>query len=376
MLTETLLEKFLSHAGVKLNGKRPFDIRVRDKRMYKTLHRTPSLAAGEGYMAGYWECDQLDELFYRICRGEQYHVVYPKWAVALRKMLNKTLNRQSLSRSKQVAEQHYNLGNDFYRTMLGKSMAYTCAYWKDASTLDEAQYQKFDLICRKIDLKPGDRVLDLGCGWGSLAKFMAEKYKCHVTAVNISTEQVRFAQDICEGLPVNVHLCDYRDTRAYNPHSEPFDKVVSVGLCEHIGYKNYKTFLRIARENLKEDGLFLLHTIGKAVSEDFVDPWINRYIFPNGVLPSVQNISAAAENLFIIEDLHNFGADYDKTLMAWHKNFNENWFRFKEQYGETFFRLWNYYLLSCAGGFRARAMQLWQIVLSPKGVPGGYESIR
>jgi len=376
MLTETLLDNFLTGAGVALNGNRPYDIRIHDDRFYNELHLYPSIAAGEGYMAGYWDCDQIDELFYRICRYEQYDVIYPKWVVALRKMLNTVLNHQSLSRSRQVAEQHYNLGNDFYRYMLGKSMAYTCAYWKDASILDEAQSHKFDLICRKIGLKPGERVLDLGCGWGSLAKFMAEKYRCDVTAVNISSEQVRFAQDICEGLPVHVHLCDYRDSHLYNPDKQPFDKIVSVGLCEHVGYKNYGMFLKVARENIKEDGLFLLHTIGKSVSGNFVDPWINKYIFPNGVLPSIKNLSEAAENQFIIEDLHNFGADYDKTLMAWHKNFNENWFRFKDQYGETFFRLWNYYLLTCAGGFRARAMQLWQLVLSPKGVSGGYESIR
>jgi cyclopropane-fatty-acyl-phospholipid synthase len=296
--------------------------------------------------------------------------------VAFQSLTNRLVNLQTKLRSKKVAEQHYNLGNDLYRYMLGKSMAYTCAYWKNAKTLDQAQYDKFDLICRKINLKPGERVLDLGCGWGSLAKYMAENYGSKVTAVNISVEQVRYAREICSHLPVEVHLCDYRDANSYNPKNIPFDKVVSIGLCEHVGHKNYRHFLKIARENLKENGLFLLHTIGKNDSSFFVNPWINKYIFPNGMLPSIKLLSGAMEHLFVLEDLHNFGSDYDKTLMAWHKNFNDNWGQLKDKYGQEFFRLWNYYLLSCAGGFRARGMQLWQMVLSPKGLLGGYETVR
>lgn len=376
MVTKTLITKFLTSAGVSLNGSSAFDIRIHDKRFYRNLYTQPSLKIGESYMAGYWNCDQLDELFFRITQNDLDTKIYKKWMIGMRSVLNHAVNFQSRILSKQVAELHYNLGNDFYRHMLGESMAYTCAYWKNAETLDQAQFNKFDLICRKINLKPGERVLDLGCGWGSLAKFMAEKYGCEVVAVNISTEQVKYAQESCRDLPVKFYLSDYRDDHIYNPENRPFDKVVSVGLCEHVGFKNYKKFIETARRNLKEDGLFLLHTIGKNFSSNFVDPWINKYVFPNGVLPSVKLLSEAMENIFVVEDLHNFGPDYDKTLMAWHKNFNENWPLYKDQYGETFFRMWNYYLLSCAGVFRARGMQLWQMVLSPRGVAGGYETVR
>lgn len=376
MLTKKLATNFLEKAGITLNGEKPFDIRIHDNQFFRRLGFNPSLGAGESYIDGLWDCQNLDELFFRICRENIDEKLTNKGLNTVYSLLNKLINFQNRTRSKKVAEVHYNLGNDFYSHMLGESMAYTCAYWKNATTLDQAQFDKFDLICRKINLKPGERVLDLGCGWGSLGKYMAENYGCQVVAVNISTEQVRYAQEKCKGLPVKVHLSDYRDASTYNPEGIPFDKIVSVGLCEHIGHKNYRSLMRIVHQNLKEDGLFLLHTIGKNNSVNYLDPWINKYIFPHGMLPSIKLLAQAAENLFVIEDLHNFGADYDKTLMAWHKNFNDSWHLFKNSFDQKFFRLWNYYLLSCAGGFRSRSMQLWQTVLSPKGVPGGYESKR
>lgn len=376
MFTKSSINNYLQSTGVTINGSKPYDIHVHDDRFYNRLLFNPSLAAGETYMEGLWDCDRLDELFFRLCSLEFKDELYGKWSVAVKKAANVLFNFQSRIRSKEVAERHYDLGNDLYMDMLGKSMAYTCGYWKNAKTLDQAQYDKFDLVCRKVHLKPGETVLDLGCGWGTLAKFMAENYGCNVIAVNISQEQVRYAQEICKGLPVKVFLCDYRDENKYNPEKKPFDKIVSVGLCEHVGHKNYPRFMQLVRNNLKDNGLFLLHTIGKNESSHLCDPWITKYIFPNGILPSVKLLSGAMENLFIIEDLHNFGADYDKTLMAWHKNFNDNWPHLKEKYSQTFFRLWNYYLLTNAGAFRARSVQLWQMVLSPKGVPGGYETVR
>ncbi len=167
-----------------------------------------------------------------------------------------------------------------------------------------------------------------------------------------------------------------RETELYNPQAMKFDKVVSIGLCEHVGYKNYKRLFKIVLSNMKPDGLFLLHTIGKNHSIDFCDPWIQKYVFPQGVLPTIQVLGRASEPYFIIEDIHNFGADYDKTLMAWYENFKANWHELKSCYDEKFYRMWCYYLLSCAGGFRARSNQLFQIVFSPKGVINGYISIR
>lgn len=366
----------LAQNGIEINGQGPADIQIHDERLYQRLLFHPVLGAGEAYMERWWDCKQLDELFFRICRNEFEYKIYNKAYMAFTGLLNRLINWQSQVRSKQVAERHYNLGNEFYRRMLGETMAYSCGYWKNAKDLDQAQYDKFDLICRKLYLKPGDRVLDIGCGWGTLAKFMAEKYGCEVVGVNISTEQVRFAQENCKNLPVTYCLADYRNSHLYNPRQIPFDKVVSVGFCEHIGHKNYVKFFEVVRQNISDTGLFLLHTIGKNDSSNLINPWIHKYIFPNGVLPSIKLLGGAIENHFVLEDLHNFGTDYDKTLMAWHKNFNDAWHASKQEKDEKFFRMWNYYLLSCAGGFRACTMMLWQFVLSPKGILKGYHSVR
>lgn len=374
--TENIVINLLNDAGITLNGDNDYDIRVHDERLFKRLKYQASLGAGEGYMEGWWDCDNLDEMFHRLCKIDHDPDIHRKTTVFLKSMMNVFVNFQTHVRSLTVAENHYNLGNDLYQKMLGETMAYTCAYWKGADTLDQAQVNKFDLICRKINLQPGERVLELGCGWGSFAKYAAENYGCEVVGANISVEQVKFAQEFNKDLPVKICLCDYRDDATYNPQGVKFDKVVSIGLCEHVGFKNYKHFMDVARRNMKDDGLFLLHTIGKGYTSYFTDPWISKYIFPNSILPSMKMLSGAMEHTFILEDFHNFGADYDKTLVAWHKNFVANWDAIKGNYDEKFFRLWSYYLLSCAGAFRARSLQLWQLVLSPNGVLGGYESQR
>lgn len=371
-----LLKNLLEKAGVTINGNNPYDIQIHDQRFYKRFLMNPSLGAGESYMEGWWDCTRLDELFYRITRAVNTDTIFKPWYLAWARFMNILINQQTRHRSKHVADKHYNLDNELYRIMLGPTMAYTCAYWPHANNLDQAQENKFKLICKKLDLKPGDKVLELGCGWGSFAKYAAENYGCHIVAVNISTEQIKYARENSNSLPIEFFLCDYRDQAIYNSNQIKFDKVVSIGLCEHIGYKNYRRFMNIVRNNIKEDGLFLLHTIGRNNSVNFVDPWINKYIFPNGMLPSIKQIAGSSENLFVIEDLHNFGADYDKTLMAWRKNFMDHWPQLSLRYDEKFYRMWNYYLLSCAGAFRAREMQLWQFVLTPKGKLNGYQSIR
>jgi cyclopropane-fatty-acyl-phospholipid synthase len=367
---------FLKNAGITINGNKPFDIQIKDNRTYREVWQRGSLGAGEAYMAGWWECERLDDLFYRICRLGLDMKFQNKWVVMLGSLKNLLLNMQTKLRSLMVAEKHYNIGNELYQNMLGPSMAYTCGYWNTAQTLHEAQYEKFNLICRKIGLSKQDRLLELGCGWGTFAKYAAETYGCEVVAVNISREQVNYAQKICKDLPVKIYLCDYRDTHIYNHKSQPFDKIVSIGLCEHVGFKNYQSFIKLVLDQSKKESLFLLHTIGRSETSYFTDLWIRKYIFPNGSLPSLKLLTSAFENKFVLEDLHNFGADYDRTLMEWHKNFIANWDVLERNYDETFFRLWNYYLLTCAGAFRARTMQLWQMVLSPRGVAGGYESQR
>jgi cyclopropane-fatty-acyl-phospholipid synthase len=212
-------------------------------------------------------------------------------------------------------------------------------------------------------------VLDIGCGWGGLAYFMAKHYGASVVGVTISAEQQKMAQARCQELDVDIRLQDYRDL------NEQFDRIVSVGMFEHVGPKNYRTYFDVADRNLKPDGIFLLHTIGSKRTDNNVDPWINKYIFPNGCLPSVRQIANASEPHFIVEDWHNFGADYDTTLMAWHSRFQEAWPEIADNYSERFKRMFSYYLNACAGAFRARDIQLWQVVFS-RGIEHGLRVAR
>lgn len=360
----------LALADVKINGDRPSDIQVLDERFYERVLKDGSLGFGESYMEGWWDSSALDESIAKILRARLDKKVKVTWTMAWNYIKAKFLNMQSKSRSSTVVDQHYELGDELYEYMLGPTLAYTCAYWKQVESLDEAQEAKFDLIAQKIGLKPGMRVLDLGCGWGGFARHIAQKYGVEVVAVNLSKGQCDYAKKICTGLPVEVFARDYREAEG------TFDRVVSIGLMEHVGCKNYRNYMELISRCLKDDGLALVHTIGRDTTAITTESWINKYIFPHGHLPSIKQIGTAIEGIFVMEDWHNMSANYDKTLMAWFHNFNANWDKIKANYPDPFYRMWKYYLLSCAGGFRARNIQLWQIVLSKKGVLGGYESIR
>lgn len=359
----------LAHADVTLNGDRPWDIQVHNKNFFGRVLRDPSMGLGESYMQGWWDCDSIDEMITRIFRARLYEKVSGNILFSLRFLKQALFNMQSRRKAFEIGEKHYDIGNDLYSNMLDKRMVYTCAFWKNASTLDEAQESKLELVCQKIGLKPGDKVLDIGSGWGSFAKYAAEKHGAHVVGVTVSKEQIELGKKMCEGLPVELRFQDYREV------DEKFDHIVSLGMIEHVGSKNYRTYMEMVNRCLKDDGLFLLHTIG-CNRPGKMDPWINKYIFPNSMLPSPQHITRAIEGLFVIEDWHNFSINYDKTLMTWHRNFEDSWPALAEKYDETFHRMWRYYLLACAGAFRSRVNQLWQIVLSKQGVPGGYKSIR
>ncbi len=362
------VQEILSLADIRINGGRPWDIQVNDERFYQRVLAQGSLGLGEAYMDGWWDCKKLDEFFAKVSAANLEEKVKPL-SLVWHALQARFLNMQTKRKSRIVAERHYDLGNELYACMLGKSMTYTCGYWKNAKNLDDAQDAKLDLVCKKIGLRKGMSVLDIGCGWGSFAKYASEKYGARVVGINISKEQVEFARKLCKGLPVEIRLQDYRDVK------EKFDRIVSLGMFEHVGYKNFRTYMRMAHRCLKDDGLFLLHTIGRDTSATHADPWISKYIFPHGMLPSVQQISRSSEGLFVMEDWHNFGAYYSKTLVAWFQNFDENWPKLKQQYGDRFYRMWKYYLLACAGAFRARDLQLWQIVFSKNGVAGGYQRI-
>jgi cyclopropane-fatty-acyl-phospholipid synthase len=328
-----------------------------------------TLGAGEAYVDGDWDCDALDEFTARLLAPEAKcdfapHSVLARAAGVLAPIFH--LDGQTRARAKHNVIVHYDVGNDLYAAMLGRTMTYSCGHWAAAETLDAAQDAKHDLICRKLGIEAGMRVLDIGCGWGGFAEFAAGRYGASVVGITLSPAQVALARQRAAGLPVQIREMDYRDVTGR------YDRVVSVGMFEHVGPHHYREFFEIMAHLLEPGGLALLHTIGGPESMETTDPWIQRYIFPNSVLPSAAQLPAAFEGLFVLEDWHNFGADYDRTLMAWHANVEAAWPSLGDRYDDRFRRLWRYYLLTCAGSFRARHNQLWQLVLSPNGVPGGY----
>ena len=363
------VESLLDGTGVHIDGDLPSDMQVRDGRLYARAIAHGSLGLGEAYMDGWWEADNLDEFLYRLLRARIDEQIgnLEDTALYLRSTL---LNLQRGRRAFEVGKAHYDLGNDLFRAMLGKRLVYSCAYWRNADNLDDAQLAKLELICRKLQLQPGMRVLDIGCGWGETLKYAAENYGVSGVGVTVSEEQAQFAVELCSGLPIEIRVQDYRDV------TDRFDRVLSIGMFEHVGIKNYATYFQVARRCLEDEGLALLHCIGSNTSTNHADPWIAKYIFPNSMLPSAAQIGAACEGLFVIEDWQNFGADYDPTLMAWRRNFEQAWPRLRSHYDERFYRMWRFYLSASAAVFRARRNQLWQIVQSPNGMSGGYRAIR
>lgn len=360
---EIFIRDLLTQAEIEVDGKNPWDIQVHNPSFYSRVLQDASLGLGESYMDGWWDSEAIDQLVYRVLKAGLDTKVKGNWKLALQVLVSRFANLQTRSRALKVGEVVYDLGNDLYCAFLDKRLNYTCGYWKDAKTLDEAQEAKLDLVCRKIGLKPGMSVLEFGCGWGSFAKFAAEKYGAQVVGVTISHEQLAYAQEVCKGLPVELRFQDYRDVEG------KYDAVISIGMLEHVGYKNYPTYMQVVDRCLNENGVALIHAIGSNAAVSMGEAWSNKYIFPNGMLPSISQLGAAFAPKFVMEDWHNFGPHYDPTLMAWNGKFEKAWPTLKEKYGERFRRMWRYYLLNSAGSFRARWQQLWQIVLTRKGTP-------
>lgn len=376
---ERYCRDLLGQAGILINGSSPFDVRVKNSSLYRRLYRTGSLGLGESYMDGWWECDELDEFFYRVLKSRINTLILPTLSSVWLPLRARITNLGKRSRAFQIGKHHYDIGNDLYQAMLGTTMTYSCGYWRQATTLDDAQVAKHELICQKLKLEPRMRVLDVGCGWGSFLRHAALRYGVYGVGITVSESQREYALKMLSlgagTVPsqlrnILIDLLDYRDISGY------YDRIVSVGMFEHVGYKNYETFMETMYQHLRPKGLFLLHTIGSNYSVKSIDPWINRYIFPNAMIPSAQQITRAAEGFFTIEDWHSFGPDYDVTLRAWWKNFDAHWPEFQERYGAPFYRMWRYYLHMCAGAFRARYLQLWQIIFSKVGEPLTYTSVR
>ncbi|HUT42695.1 MAG TPA: cyclopropane fatty acyl phospholipid synthase [Desulfobacterales bacterium] len=358
-----IFEEMFARIGITLNGNHPWDIQIKDDRVFSQVLKYKSLGLGESYMEGWWDCRQLDEFIYKILTGGLDTKVKGSFKLNLLDLPAILFNLQSKTRSRIVADQHYDLDNELFLSFLDPYNQYSCAYFDGTEELNEAQLKKIELICKKIGLRKENHVLDIGCGWGGFAKYIVEHYGCTVTGINISGEQISYAREFCKNLPVQILNCDYRDLHG------SFDKIISIGMFEHVGRKNYKSFMKAVHRCLKDNGIFLLQTIGNNESQIKCDPWVNKYIFRNGMIPSINQISKAIEGLFVMEDLHNLGSHYERTLMAWHKNFKKAWIKLTNKYDEKFKRMWEYYLLSNAGAFRARYVQLWQIIFTKYGTP-------
>ena len=359
------VEALLAEADIQIGGDRAQDLQVHDPHFYARVLAQGSLGLGESYMDGWWDANSLDTFLCQLMLARLDERVHSLGELR-DGLLARIFNQQSGGRSYEVGRRHYDLGNDLYQAMLGQRLVYSCGYWAQAQTLDQAQEAKLDLVCRKLRLQPGQRLLDIGCGWGEALKFAAERYGVSGVGVTISQEQADYARQLCQGLPVEIRLQDYRQL------DERFDAVMSIGMFEHVGDKNYHGYFEVARRVLAEDGLFLLHSIGSNVSRHVTDPWIARYIFPNSMLPSMRQITTAFEGMFVMEDWHNFGPDYDRTLQAWRSNIEAAWEQLDPQrYDARFQRMWHFYLAGSMATFRSRRSQLWQVLLSPNGVPGG-----
>ena len=369
------VEELLATADIRVDGERPWDVHVHEPRFFTRVLAQGSLGLGESYMDGWWDAPSLDGFLFQLLHAHVDERVHGLGDV-LAGLKARVVNMQSMRRSFTVGRRHYDLGNDLYSAMLGQRLVYSCAYWRDASgmpldDLDAAQEAKLDLVCRKLDLGPGLRVLDIGCGWGEALKFAAERYGVSGVGVTVSREQAEYARRLCEGLPIEIRLQDYREV------DERFDRAFSIGMFEHVGVRNYDTYFETARRCLDpRNGLLVLHTIGGNHSVRHTDRWIAKYIFPNSMLPSAEQITQSVEGRFVIEDWHNFGTDYDRTLLAWRDNLDAAWSSLDPRYDERFQRMWRFYLSASMATFRSRRSQLWQVVLSPEGVPGGYVAPR
>jgi cyclopropane-fatty-acyl-phospholipid synthase len=314
-----VIERRVAGAGIHIGGDEPWDVRVHNPRLYARVLAMGTVGLGDAYMDGWWDCDAIDEM---VARVQAADVVTKFSSVHVRfgEIDSRIRNRQTRIRSQAVARNDYDVGNDLFDRMLDRRMLYSCGYWRSASDLDAAQEAKLALIANKLGLEPGMRVLDIGCGWGGAAAYFAEAHGCEVVGVTISQRQAELARHRCADLPVDIRVEDYREI------DEQFDRVYSIGMFEHVGVKNYRTYMDVCRRCLRDpDGLMLLHTIGASQSRHSSDPWIERHIFPNSMLPSAVQITEAAEEMLELQDWQNLGADYDPTLMAWHRNVEAAW---------------------------------------------------
>jgi len=352
------LDSILSRAGVSINGNQPWDITVIDNRFYGHVLANGSLGLGESYMRQYWSTQDLEELFYRLVSSGMEEVGNRIPGRIISRIFSRGLNRQTTHKSKKNAEHHYNLGNSLFFNFLGKYKNYSCGYYKEAETLDEAQLAKLHRLCELLELKKGDRLLDVGGGWGEFAKFAADNYGCHVTSINIAEEQIKHARQYCRDANVDIVKCDYRNMTG------SFNKIAVIAMFTHVGHKNYRQFMETMSRILEPGGKMIMETVGGHRSKTRCEPWTDKYIFPGGLIPSLDQIDQSIKGLFLRDSLEEFGDDYVLTLREWHSNFKRAWPKLSEEYSNSMRLMFEYFFLSVAGDFRAKDLLHYHIEFS------------
>ena len=351
-------------------------IRVRHPGFYRRMALGGSLAAGETYMEGMWDCDNLTALIRIMVRnqGAQQGMEsgLARLTAPLQRLLHR-LNDNTRRGSRKNIAAHYDLGNDFYELFLDPTMAYSCGIFEQGdSTLEQASLAKFDRICRKLELTPGMRVLEIGTGWGGFAIYAAQHYGCHVTTTTISRQQHDLAarRIAAAGLGGQITLLqqDYRDLTGQ------FERLVSIEMIEAVGHRHLPTFFRICSERLKADGAALIQaiTMPDHLYERYLGApdFINRHIFPGSCCPSLHAMAAAAASSTDLRLIHleDLSPHYARTLRAWRSAFHANLERVRRMgYDERFVRMWDYYLCYCEGGFLERFSGDLQLLFNKPG---------
>lgn len=376
---EKRVTQVFNNAGILLDDDdSPYNIQlVKPDKFFRAVALRGHDGFADAYMKGYWECTALDQCVFKLLSSGaidslRFHPSNLRLCVS-----DLFRNKQKPGRAQRNVSHHYNRGAVF-EVMLDRTRSYSCGHWALARNLEDAQIAKLDLVCLKLGLKPGMSFCDIGCGWGALLRHAAKKYGCASAGITLSTDQRDYIGspdfDSPEDVPLTARLDDYR-----NLHGQ-YDRIASVGMFEHVGRKNARNFMRCVDRYLKPGGLFLLHTIASRHSSPSLNhpelPWIEKNIFPGGSLLSMGQITTAAQGIFKVLDQENFGPYYDLTLMEWAKNFKEGWESIKSLYSEEFYRMWLYYLYSCAAGFRSGRLELFQIVLAKPDWQGLYRGVR
>lgn len=365
---EHRVRKLLNEAEIEINGNNQGDIHVHNPKLYSRVMAGGSLALGESYMDGWWDSDRLDVFFTKLLQSNIQDKVQSDPATILAGLHARIFNSQQGNKAFEIGKRHYDMGNALFERMLGKTMAYSCAFFDGVKDLDHAQTNKINTSLNKLHAKPGMTLLDIGCGWGSIIHQAASTYKLDATGITVSHEQKEWsnraiAADNLEG-SARVKYQKWQDL----PSDQQYDRIISIGAFEHFGYKNYKSFFEKVRSVLKDDGIFLLHTIGGLTPVHANEPWLEKYIFPHSMLPAMSQISKASTGVLAMKHVEEKGRNYDPTLMAWYTNLDKNWEEIRKtdpsHYDTRFRRMMDYYLLMCAGTFRSGKNQVWQIIFT------------